>query len=267
MFATMTNQLSVCAGPARAVQPPRPARRPDLRERLVPLDPWLLKSEAARPFRLYCFSDVGGSAAGYADWVGELGSEVEICAVQLPGRGARFHEGQYTALDQFIPVLAAVLAAQPAQDFAFFGQGLGALIAFELARYLAWHGHAQPTQLIVSACAAPRYRSVLGSRARGPELPAHRDPLEVSLPTLRADMAIAESYRYRTGPLLDLPLSVFAGTPDEVDTPDQARGWRDETSGLCDVYWFDGGRDFLRSERARTLALLRDLLAPAARAA
>lgn len=266
MFATITKQSGMCDGLARAAQP-RPLRRPDARERLVPLNPWLLKSAGARPFRLYCFSDAGASAAGYADWVDELGPQVEICAVQLPGRGARFHEGQYTALDQFIPVLAAVLAAQPAQAFAFFGQGLGALTAFELARHLSWHGLALPTQLIVSACAAPRHRSVPGGRGAGPELLAHRDPLEVSLPTMRADLAIADAYRYRAGPLLDLPVSVFAGAEDQVDTPDQARGWRDETSSLCDVYWFAGDRDFLRAERARVLALLRDLLAPAARAA
>lgn len=267
MLATITDQLGAFDGIFRAVPPARPARHAEPRERLVPLNPWLLKSAGSRPLRLYCFSDAGGSASGFADWAGELGAQVEICAVQLPGRGSRFHEGQYTALDQFIPTLAAVLAAQPTQACAFFGHGLGALVAFELARYQAWHGHAQPAQLIVSACAAPRYRAAPGSQHLPPDLLCHRDALEVSLPTLRADMAIADAYSYRAGPLLEIPLSVFAGIQDDLDTPDQVRGWRDETSGLCDVYWFDGDRDFVRSERARVFTLLRELLAPVAVAA
>ena len=249
-------------------------------ERLVPLNPWLLKSSSPRPFRLYCFSYAGGSAASFADWPGQLGAQVEICAVQLPGRGTRFHETPCTELDQFIPTLAEVLAAQPAQPFAFFGHSLGALVAFELARYQAWHGLAQPTQLIVSGCAAPRYRSPpedlhllpdggLLERLRElngtpPEILGHRELMEVLLPTIRADMAIADLYRYRAGPLLDMPLSVFAGMQDDFDTPDQTRGWREETSSLCDVYWFDGDHFFIQSERARVFALLRDLLAPAA---
>ncbi|MBN3819736.1 thioesterase, partial [Paraburkholderia sp. Se-20369] len=42
--------------------------------------------------RMICCAYAGGSAAVFRGWHERLPRDVEICAVELPGRGARFRE-------------------------------------------------------------------------------------------------------------------------------------------------------------------------------
>ena len=42
--------------------------------------------------RLFCFPYAGGGASIYRGWPDELPHEIEVCAVQLPGRETRMHE-------------------------------------------------------------------------------------------------------------------------------------------------------------------------------
>lgn len=63
-------------------------------------------------------------------------AEIELCPVQLPGRGRRLHEAPFTRL---LPLVAAIGQALPPyldKPFAFFGHSMGGAIGFELARYL-----------------------------------------------------------------------------------------------------------------------------------
>jgi surfactin synthase thioesterase subunit len=76
------------------------------------------------------------------------------------------------------------------------------------------------------------------------------------LPTIRADFAFAENYTYRAGPLLQMPISVFAGKEDDNKAPGQVDGWGKETSGICRITWFEDGHFFINSQRE---ALLKQL--------
>jgi medium-chain acyl-[acyl-carrier-protein] hydrolase len=89
-----------------------------------------------------------------------------------------------------------------------------------------------------------------------PEVLESRELMELLLPAIRADFAIAENYRYRHGPLLSMPISVFAGRDDPNKEPGQVDGWQKETSGACQVSWFDGGHFFVNSQRAAVLERL-----------
>lgn len=241
---------------------------------------WLMREHAqaprARTLRLFCFSYAGGSAASYLPWQAAVDPSIEICAVQLPGRGARLAEQPYTSLPHLIEALAQVIGRESTLPFAFFGHSLGALVAYELARYCKRNDLPLPVRLFVSGCCAPQFRresrqlhaldddaliDVLRDyNGSPPEVLANRELMSMLLPTIRADFALVSNYQYRPSALLTHPITVLAGTRDAYDTREQVDGWGKETSGACKVHWFEGDHFFIQSERKAVLDCLNNEL-------
>src|ERR1700728_5443575 len=83
--------------------------------------------------RLFCVPHAGGGLSAFRGWQEELGPEVGTTIVRLPGREGRFREDPYRGIDLLVNDLTdAVLGSVKAGErFAFFGNSLGGLIAFE----------------------------------------------------------------------------------------------------------------------------------------
>ena len=226
---------------------------------------------AAR-MRLYCFSYAGGSAASFADWHAALNPAIDVCAVQLPGRGSRYAEAPISSMPELVDALGRALAPLDALPCVFFGHSLGALVAFELARHWARQGVAQPHGFIASGARAPAMRgdtsrklhllddpALIGAlgdyNGTPPELLAHAELMELVLPTIRADFALSERYVYMKARLA-VPLAVFSGRSDEFVSEAQVEGWRYETTGPCDVHWFDGDHFFINPLRDAVIATI-----------
>src|SRR5215472_1072852 len=62
--------------------------------------------------------------------------EVELCAVQLPGRETRLREKPFVRLPPLVRAVRESLRPYLHKPFAFFGHSMGALTSFELAREL-----------------------------------------------------------------------------------------------------------------------------------
>src|SRR5438552_7109196 len=120
-------------------------------------DSWLacLKPRPHAAVRLFCFPYAGGGASAFRCWPDALPASIEVCPVQLPGRETRFREPPYTRLAPLAEALGHALRPFLDRPFAFFGHSMGALVAFELTRWLRRAGGPQPAHLFVSACAAP----------------------------------------------------------------------------------------------------------------
>src|SRR5580658_8558343 len=101
-------------------------------------DPWLpyLKPRLAARVRLYCFPYAGGGASLFRAFADGLPAQVEVAAVQLPGREGRLREAPVPEMKRLVPLVADGLAPSPGRPFAFFGHSMGAAIAFELCREL-----------------------------------------------------------------------------------------------------------------------------------
>ena len=232
--------------------------------------PWLVRDpkSAKRRLRLYCFCYAGGSASVYAPWQARLDPAIEVCAVQLPGRGTRMAERPFTSLPELIKALAPVIGRQDGLPFAFFGHSLGGLIAFELARYQKLHYMRMPEHLFVSGCDAPQFRApsrrlhalpdpelidvLKDFNGTPPDVLAHRELMDLLLPTIRADFALVDDYVYRPGLPLTMPITVLAGRR-ENRTAEQVEGWRRETLSDCHVHWFDGDHFFILPEQQAVL--------------
>jgi len=232
--------------------------------------PWLVRRPAPEAkLRLYCFPFAGGQAGVFAPWHGRLPG-VELCAIQLPGRGARAGEPPMRSMSDIVRHVAQAIAEQGPHRFAFFGYSLGTLVAFEVARRLAARGSTRPLHLFASACDAPRDRALrtplhllqdvelsqaLRDYGGTPlEVLQNKELMTILMPMLRADFGLVHDYAYHPQPLLDMPLTVFGGLRDPYGDIHAIHGWTDETTAASRIHWFDGDHFFLYSHADALLA-------------
>lgn len=234
------------------------------------------RPEPAAPVRLVCLPHAGGSATFFAGLPTMLGPDVEVLAVQYPGRQDRRAEPFAESMAQLTREVVAELLPWTDRPLALFGHSLGAVLAFETARGLEAAGHG-PAALFVSGRRAP-------SRQR-PEY-AHRldddgllreirtlsgtdervfddeELVRMVLPAIRADYRIVENYRYEPGPPLGCPLTAFTGTDDPKVSADEAAAWREHTADAFDLVTLPGGHFFLTAHQERVAEVITSGLTP-----
>jgi medium-chain acyl-[acyl-carrier-protein] hydrolase len=231
----------------------------------------ILRPAANPRVRLLCFPHGGGGATTFNEWPRILPEDIEVYALQLPGRGRRLLEAPLTGIDQITEAVSEMF--RPSEvPIALFGHSLGAWIAFEYARQL--QSKAIPLlHLFVSAQCAPQLPDTdtpvfdlpdrefifeVGRRYQGlpEEILRNDEMMTLCLPALRADFNIKESYRYIDGPPLDCPISCFGGYEDGAVSVDKLAAWQDRTSGAFSLKMFPGGHFFIDSARDSVLKLV-----------
>lgn len=193
---------------------------------------------------------------------------IELCAVQLPGREQRFGESCFDSLDPLLDDLMPALEPWLDRPFALFGHSLGALVAFEVARRL---GDVPFAGLVASAFRAPHLlaeRSLsalpeaefVAEIARLGGMPAEllADPelMETVLPALRADFAVADSYRHGPGSRLAVPIAVLGGAADPWVDANALGEWATHAGAGFRLRLFRGGHFYLVEERGEVIAEL-----------
>ena len=113
---------------------------------------WILRFDPKpqAELRLFCFPYAGVGASCYRAWPALLPAEVELCAVQPPGREGRLREPAFRSIHELAEAAAAALEPYFDRPYAFFGHSMGALVAFELARQLRSGGRTGPRWLFAS---------------------------------------------------------------------------------------------------------------------
>lgn len=230
--------------------------------------------------RLFAFPYAGGTALTYRAWPLGLPPDVELCTIQLPGHGNRLHEPLFDRLapliDDFVPKLIEHLD----KPFVFFGHSMGALLAFETARRLRKDYARLPKLLFISGhrpaqtrdpnirtfdLPEPEFIEELRRLDGTPsEVLDHPELLEMMIPILRADFAIAQTYTCVDEPPLECDLTAFGGISDVTVTREHLEVWRTHTSGNFKLRMFLGNHFYLNSARTsllQTIALdLRQLI-------
>jgi len=210
----------------------------------------------------------------FREWASQLPGDVELWAVQLPGRERRIMEASIANIATLAERAVAGLRPLLTGPYAFFGHSMGAILSFEAARRLRLR---PPAKLIVSAHSAPqlaRPREILRHRMSDPELteeiarlgltPAevleNKELVELLLPVIRADFQAVETYAYTDEPPLACPLSAYGGREDVNVPPETIEAWSAQTTNTFRAHLFAGGHFYLNDLRAELLAQLqRDL--------
>ncbi|GAA4432483.1 alpha/beta fold hydrolase [Actinokineospora soli] len=224
-----------------------------------------------RPYatrRLVCFPPAGFGAGFYRPWPDLLPADVELWAVQYPGREDRFTEPCRTELTAVAAEVAAALAG--AGPVSLFGHSMGASIAYEtarrlpLARALVVSGRPAPshqratrtTRYLDDDAAVVAELDLLG----GSQPDAFADPelRALLLPVVRADFELIETYCPPPAPPLDLPVLALCGSADPRMTPAQSADWREATTGRFTAHALTGGHFFLTDHLPEVVRLVLD---------
>jgi acyl transferase domain-containing protein/surfactin synthase thioesterase subunit len=228
---------------------------------------WLFspKPNPQAALRLFCLPYAGAGASIFRSWAETLPPEVEVCAIQFPGREDRLGETPLTRIAPIVKLLASILQPHLRIPFAIFGHSMGGLVSFELARELRRQDGPIPSHLFVSGIRAPQLPDL--------NLPIHRLPepqflealqklqgtpetilqnaelMKLLSPAIRADLAIAENYIYAAEAKLSCPITAFGGKQDPLVRPEDLEGWQEQTLSDFALHLFPTDHFFLHRDR------------------
>lgn len=219
------------------------------------------KPRPGATLRLFCFPFAGGSASVFHRWAERLPS-VEVLAVQYPGRETRFAEPPARRASELVEALGPVMLPLLEGPFAFFGYSLGTLLSLQLVYWLRRAGAAAPRGVMMAAGTPPNawkprglhtlpdaelIRELQAFGATPPQVLAHRELMELLLPTVRADFEVLDTFTPSEEAPLSIPMAVWGGTEDSQPSPQALEGWRDYTSQDFTLQLVSGGHFFLFS--------------------
>ncbi|NJL61674.1 MAG: thioesterase [Methylacidiphilales bacterium] len=227
--------------------------------------------------RLFCFPYAGGGTLAFREWCNDLSPDIEVYAIQLPGRENRLREAAFYHLQPLVEELVAAILPSLNKNivnppFAFFGYSMGGLIAFEVTRYLRRIKDLNPVHLFVAAASAPHltaskppihnlpqteFIKELGRFNGTPTTVLENlELMELLSPTLRADFSVLETYVYKEEIPLSCPITTFGGLEDTEVSQVELSAWKEHTNGRFSLQMLPGDHFFLHTEREYLLNLI-----------
>ncbi|MDJ0460316.1 alpha/beta fold hydrolase [Streptomyces sp. H27-C3] len=220
--------------------------------------------------RLVCFPHAGGSATFYFPVSQALFPQVDVLAVQYPGRQDRMNEPCVDDIHTMADRITEELLPWADRPMTLFGHSMGATIAFEVARRLEARGIV-PLGLFASGRRAPsrhrdeqlHLRDDAGliselQRLSGTDAQVLADEaiLRMILPAVRNDYRAVETYRCQPGPPLNCPVNVLTADDDPLVDLADARAWAQHTVAPFRIRVFTGGHFFVS---AHTESVVREI--------
>ena len=253
------------------------------------LDKWVIRyKKVDNPrLRLFCLPYFAGGASIFSTWHEFLPDDIEVCAIQFPGREERGDERAFDDVAALVAKMAEVMEPLLTTPCAFYSHSSGAGVALELSRHLNRELDVQPTKFMVGGWRAPHLVSPfkfleaiaddevykeknienIKSHLRSLEIPAEvidNDAVfNEMLPALRADILLGKRYKYIKDEPLNCPLTAFAGADDTVFTEDQVRGWDQHTNSEFRFRVVPGGHLFCRDNKEDLLNIVTEELSEA----
>jgi surfactin synthase thioesterase subunit len=221
--------------------------------------------------RLVCLPHAGGSAPFFRPVAMALGREVDVVAVQYPGRQDRRTETPITDMSVLADRMTEILRADDGLPLTLFGHSLGAVLAFEIARRLEAEGR-PPARIFASGRRGPcTYRDEALHRLDDAGIIAElratdgtasvllndEELMRAALPALRADYQAVECYTCDPEASVSSPITVLTGDQDPKTTLDEAREWERHTTGGFAFEVYPGEHFFLTQHIGPIIDLLR----------
>lgn len=211
--------------------------------------------------KMFCFPYAGGNARSiYGDWEEEMLFDVDVIPIDLPGRGVNIDTDLPSDLHKVASEIMSEIYPLLTGEYVFYGHSVGALVSFEVARYLKKYHQTEPNALFVSAFRAPHTtgsrdpvhimddETLLSHVELLGGVPSHilheSELLILSLPVLRADLCLSETYKLSDIGSLSCPIYVYGGDRDPIVHRDDFTRWSELTTNTCEIKILKGGHFF-----------------------
>jgi len=219
--------------------------------------------------RLFCFAYAGGSATVFRTWANYLPPTMELCPIEIPGRGRKIKSLAYTEIQPLVRAIAINIIPYLDKPFAFFGYSMGSLISFELTKLLRSEYNFHPLHLFVAARQAPQFPAENPPISQLPDTDfltaisqfngisdavlKSAELMQIFLPIIRADFKVLESYWYTPQAPLDCPITAFGGLQDPTVSYTALSGWKEQTLTSFCLHQIDGDHFFINTNKSNLL--------------
>lgn len=225
--------------------------------------------------KLICLPHAGGSASAFRAWPDRAGPDIEIHAVQYPGREDRLTDPFIDRMDALVEAVTAEIAAAAFSRFALFGHSMGGAVAYEVAVRLRALGLPGPAHLFISGRQPPEHHrsgtlhtkddqalvdELVRLRPANAELMAEPALARIVLPVVRNDYRLIETYRPAQADPLRCPITALVGEADTELTVAESAAWAGLTTGRVQPRTFPGDHFYLVDHRAAVIATVVDAL-------
>ena len=223
------------------------------------------------PRRLVCFPHAGGSAPFYRPVADRFAPDVEVLAVQYPGRQDRLREPCVDDIGTLAGLIAERLRTLPPKPTVFFGHSMGTAVAFETAERLEQTGQG-PRALVVSGWRAPslpvnenvhqrddagviaEIRALGGTEAL---LLDDQDIVRMAMPSMRSDYRAIETYAADPDRRVNCPITAVIGDSDPKVDRTSAGVWSRHTTRGFRMEVLPGGHFYLVKRHAEVEDVIR----------
>ncbi len=191
-----------------------------------------------------------------------MDDSIDICAVELAGRGRRYNEPLYDNLNEAVDDIYSMIKNElDCYPYALFGHSMGSIIAYELCHKIRDLGYQNPTHVFLSGHSAPNMKKdktivyklpdvdfkkeIIKLGGTPAEVLENKELLDILLPMLRSDFKIIETYEYvKKDKKMDCDITVFAGKEDDFML-NEILEWKNHTNKKCKVHMYEGGHFFI----------------------
>lgn len=225
---------------------------------------------------LFLFPYAGGNATSYVKWKRYLSGQYSMYPILYPGRGKRVNEMFAESVVEMARFFVDDNSELFETPFVLFGHCTGAVIAFEVCKYLENKYGKNPMGLIISCGASPdipifevdakklsdeEFLQLLIDTNRMDQSTAQLANFrEYYLPIIKKDFIMAQNYACDTETKIDCPIDTIIALDDEMITAEQIRGWKKYTNGRVRSREVTGGHYYFEKYPEMAVQIVDEIL-------
>lgn len=224
-------------------------------------------------YKLICIPYAGSGASVYARWQKEIGKEIEILPVQLPGRENRMSEECILSCKEAAEKIGKELFPYvESENFSIFGHSMGGIIAYETVKYFERNGK-KPDVCFVSSTSIEDMSNMkkstelndddffkrvsdFGTIDTESEILKFPEFKSIFMNILRADFNIIETYE-DDGYKINSPIVASCGDNDPMETLLNMESWKNYTSSGVEFCQYRGDHFYLNNNLDELIKMIR----------
>lgn len=232
-----------------------------------------------KKIRLFCLPYAGGSSSAFYKWSSHLNSSIELCPLELSGRGERFGSELFDNIDDIVEDLFVTLKKELEEsvdfDYAFFGHSLGTILAYELMRKIQQNNYKEPIHIFMSGRFPPHKEElkyihnlpddqfideIIKLGGMPDTLVQNKEILDLFTPVLKSDYTAVETYKYTESDKWNFDISILMGNEDEEVKHYDFNEWTTYTNNKCNFFMFNGDHFFINDNITEITDIINKIL-------